>query len=394
MRYSNRGKIGQRDGILKWFCCAIALLVCLQFWLCSSAFAEGVDRAIETVPLQHRLEIVRDLETREILTPTVAREQREYYRIQPDRSPAKLLQKVRGVFTISNVIWIFSSILLVASVGWLAQLYLLPLLMAIPAIAYEIAAYFACIGATFGSYGLSDTFGEYIALPGCLGFLGVLGLSYSLHPQSLDRCCKKLRMTPYSLGCLLIFLTWSAIAILHQSSVIGFISAIALEAYLGFAIVVFPGVYSFGFTKRSLLPRAVISSLVLLVFYVTLHLSAIQLPYLAIFAPGVLFVGTFVYFLGLLIWSSKWYSDRQIEYALLQPLTLASGAIALYLGAVSQIPQLQGIGGTFFFLYIIEKYFELPWGQKNVAWATLGLAILLFVSAWVMGQYPQYFLFV
>ncbi|MEM9538460.1 MAG: hypothetical protein AAGA60_03000 [Cyanobacteria bacterium P01_E01_bin.42] len=376
------------------FCCAIALLFCLQFWLSGTALAENMNQAIETVPLQHRLEIVKDLEARQILKPAIAKQQRNYYQIQPDRSATKLLQRVRGVFTLSNVIWIFSSILLVSSLGWLAQLYLLPLLRAIPAIAYEIAAYLACASATIGSYYLHSSLGEYIALPGCLSFIGALGFSYYLHPKFAKKLYEKLRTDPYSLGCLLIFFVWSAIAILHQSLVIGFISAIALEAYLGFAIVVIPGVYSFVFTKRSVLPRATLSSLLLLSFYVTLRLTHFYLPYLAIFAPGILFVGTFVYFLGLLIWSSKWYSDRKKEYAILQPVTIASGLIALYLGAVGQIPQLQGIGGTFFFMYVIEKYFELPWGKQTVAWATFGLAILLFASAWVMGQYPQYFLFV
>lgn len=376
------------------FCCAIVLLFCLQFWFCGTALADNINRAIETIPLQHRLEIVRDLETREILTPTIAKQQQNYYKAQPDRSAAKLLQRVRGIFTLSHIIWIFSSILLVVSVGWLAQLYLLPLLRAIPAIAYEIFAYLGCLGTMVGRYSLHSSLGEYIALPGCLAFIGALGFSYYLHPQFAKKLCEKLRTDLYSLGCLFIFLVWSAIAILHQSTVIGFISAIALEAYLGFAIVVIPGVYAFGFTQRSVLPRATLSSLALLIFYVTIRLGNLQLPYFAIFAPGILFIGTFVYFLGLLIWSSKWYSDRKREYAILQPVTIASGAIALYLGAVAQIPQLQGIGGTFFFMYIIEKYFELPWRKQTVAWATLGLAILLFASAWVMGQYPQYFLFV
>ncbi|MBP0019850.1 MAG: hypothetical protein J7647_20140 [Cyanobacteria bacterium SBLK] len=375
-------------------CCAIALFFYLQCWLCGTVLADNINTAIETIPLQHRLEIVRDLETREILAPTIARQQQNYYQTQPDRSAAKLLQRVRGVFTLSHVIWIFSSILLVVSLGWLAQLYLLPLLRAIPATAYEIAVYLGCMGTMVGSYYLHSSLREYIALPGCLGFIGALGFSYYLHPKFAKKLCEKLKTDPYSLGCLLIFLIWSAIAILHQSTVLGFISAIALEAYLGFAIVVIPGVYSFGFTQRSLLPRTTLSSLAFLIFYVTIRLGRLQLSYFAIFAPGVLFVGTFVYFLGLLIWSSKWYSDRKREYAILQPVTIASGAIALYLGAVGQIPQLQGIGGTFFFMYIIEKYFELPWHKQTVAWATLGLAILLFASAWVMGQYPQYFLFV
>ena len=187
----------------------------------------------------------------------------------------------------------------------------------------------------------------------------------------------------------------SAIALLYESTAIGFITILALAAYLGFFIATQPGIYVLGFTSRSLLPRAVLSSLILLVFYVTIRLSGIEFPYFSIFAPGVLFVGTFVYFLGLLIWSSKWYSRRQqSEYIALQPITITSGAIALYLGAVGQIPQLQGIGGTFFFLYVIEKYFELPWSQKNIVWATFGLSTLLFSAAWIMKQYPEYFLFV
>lgn len=392
MGHFRRGEV--LDGIFQRFFWTIVLLFCLQFWGGETALAQDVSTEIYSIPRQHRLEIVSDLETRDILTPIEANQQRDYYNAQPDLSAAKLWQRVRGVLTISHLIWIFSSILLVVSVGWLVQLYLLPLLLAIPKIAYEIAAYLVCIGTMAGSYWLPTPLGEYIALPGCLSVIGVLGLSYYLHPQFSQKLCQILGTSPYSLGCLLTFLTWSTIAIIHQSSVIGFISAIALEAYLGFALVVFPGMYVFGFTQRSLLPRAVISSLALLIVYVTIRLTAIQLPYLAIFAPGVLFVGTFVYFLGLLIWSSKWYSTRTTEYNILQPVTLASGVIALYLGSLGQIPQLQAIGGTFFFLYIIEKYFELPWRKKTVAWAIFGLALLLLASAWIMGQYPQYFLFV
>ncbi len=248
------------DGIFKRFFWTIVLLFCLQLWGGETALAQDVSTAIYTIPRQHRLEIVSDLETRDILTPTEANQQRDYYNAQPDHSAAKLWQRVRGVLTISHLIWIFSSILLVVSVGWLVQLYLLPLLLAIPTSAYELAAYLVCIGTMAGSYWLPTPLGEYIALPGCLSVIGVLGLSYYLHPQFYQKLCQSLRTSPYSLGCLLTFLTWSMIAILHQSSVIGFISAIALEAYLGFALVVFPGMYVFGFTQRSLLPRAVISS--------------------------------------------------------------------------------------------------------------------------------------
>jgi hypothetical protein len=242
-----------------------------------------------------------------------------------------------------------------------------------------------------GGNWLEPPLGEYIAFPGCLSLIGLWILSNYLHHKKLQTFYKAWGTNAYSLGCLLSTIVWGAIALFYESTVIGFITIIALEAYLGFAIVAQPGTYLLGFTSRSLLPRAVFSSLFLLIVYVSVRLTSIELPTFSIFAPGVLFVGTFVYFLGLLIWSSKWYSRQKSEYAILQPITIISGAIALYLGSVGEIQQLQGIGGTFFFLYVIEKYFELMWSQKRIVWATLGLSILLFTSAWIMKQYPEYF---
>jgi len=384
-----------KSQFLKWLNFMIALFLSWQLFSPQGAIAQETNFDVTTIPLEHRLEIVQDLENREILTSTQAQEQQSYYREKPDHSATKLLQRVGGIFTLSNVVWIFSSILLVFALGGLFSLYLWPLLRSLPVIIYEIIAYLFGFGIVIGGYWLKSPLGEYLAFPGCLGFIGLWSLSNYLHRKKLQELYKALGTNDYSFGCLLITFLWAAIALLYESTAIGFITILALEAYLGFFIATQPGIYLLGFTSRSLLPRAVLSSLILLVFYVTIRLSRIELPYFSIFAPGVLFVGTFVYFLGLLIWSSKWYSRRQqSEYIALQPITIASGAIALYLGAVGQIPQLQGIGGTFFFLYVIEKYFELPWSQKNIVWATFGLSTLLFSAAWIMKQYPEYFLFV
>lgn len=380
-----------RSRFFPWLNFLIALFCCWQFFSTQSAIAD--ESGVVTIPLNHRLELVQDLENREILTPTEAKEQREYYRQQPDRSAQKFLQRIQGVFTLSNIIWIFSSILLVISLGGLINLYVWPLLKSIPAIAYEVIAYLAGLGLVVGGYWLKPPLGEYLAFPGCLAFLGLWGLSNYLHPKSLNRLYQKLNTDGYYLGCLLMTVSWSAIAILYESTAIGFIAVIALEAYLGFLIVGFPGTYLLGFKGRSLLKRAVVSSFLLLTVYLTGRLSSIQLPYFSIFSPGVFFVGTFVYFLGLLIWSSKRYAQSKIEYQILQPVTILSGAIALSLGTMQMIPQLQGIGGTFFFLYVIEKYFELPWSKQTVIWATFGFSALLFGSAWLMKQYPEYFLF-
>src|SRR5690606_30204777 len=88
----------------------------------------------------------------------------------------------------------------------------------------------------------------------------------------------------------------------------------------------------------------------------------------AVFGSGMLFVGTFVYHCGLLIVSSKYYL-REIDghYWSLQAVTVLSGIAALYIGSVYELGMLRGISGTFFCLYVLEKYFEIPW--KNVGWA-------------------------
>ena len=76
----------------------------------------------------------------------------------------------------------------------------------------------------------------------------------------------------------------------------------------------------------------------------------------------------------------------------MQGLTVVSGIAALYVSSVWQISALKGISGTLFTLYAIEKYIELPWTKKTVAWATFGLAMILYGSTWLIRSYPELFL--
>lgn len=57
------------------------------------------------------------------------------------------------------------------------------------------------------------------------------------------------------------------------------------------------------------------------------------------------------------------------------------------------MPTLSGVGGTFFYLYIIELCYEIPWRGAGWAWSLAGLAGLLYGFAWFAQQHPQYFLF-
>ncbi len=66
--------------------------------------------------------------------------------------------------------------------------------------------------------------------------------------------------------------------------------------------------------------------------------------------------------------------------------------IALYVGAVYGPESLMEVGGTFLALYLLEKFFELPWRRHGFAWMCLALAGLLYLGASFAEGHPQYFI--
>ena len=89
------------------------------------------------------------------------------------------------------------------------------------------------------------------------------------------------------------------------------------------------------------------------------------------FEGGVLFLGSFVGYLGLLIASSRWY-EKRYNYGVFQVVTIVAGCAALFVGSVWQIGELQKIGGTFFILYVLEKIAEIP-VRHRINYAYLGV---------------------
>lgn len=401
----------------------LALLVLLGVLLPRGALAQGAGEGLSgaqieaLVMVQGRLETVADLEERGVLSAEVAGAQRAFYlgeaeaivgrpvdsseliallvavtRAGQEAQPGTL-ERVTGFLTFVNVIWVTSSILLVVAVGWLLQLYLLPLLRLIPLVVYELLIYVGCLGFLVAGRFFAAGVDDFVALPGCLGLIGALVASHILHKERLGRWYKETGINPLSANALLLCLVWAGIAVWYESTLIGFLAVMALEVFLGFSVVVQPLCYFIGFQNKEVIPRAMGASLALLLVYVPARISGWSLAGWEIFAPGALFLGSFVYFIGLLIVSSRFYRPKGGSYyGRMQLLTIVSGVLALLVGSVWQIGQLQGIGGTFFFLYLLEKYFEVPWRKRHLAWATLGLAVLLYLSALVIRQYPAYFL--
>ncbi len=409
----------------------ISLFLVIIFWVSTPSlslaqnYINNLDnlppeKAQELISIRYSINTIDELEKRGVLSETQATTETKYYleksqlivgeklsleqiikltdryEIVTPGSQTSIIQKIAGFVTFTNIILTAAAVLLVIAVGWLASLYLIPILRLIPGWGYEIIIYLACFAAILGGKFLTGI-GEFIAFPGCLGLIGAISFSHYLHKNFFQKLLDDKNSYPYYLDSLILFIIWAIAAIVYQSSLLGFIAIIALETCLGFSIVITPLCYMIGFTEKDVIPRAMSASLILLTIYVSAEIANVELPYIAIFSTGVLFVGSFVYFVGTLIVSSRWYEYGKFNinrYLGLQFLTIVSGVAALYIGSIWQVLLLQRIGGTFFFLYLIEKYFELPWQQKSWAWATLGLAVILYLSALVAKQYPEYFFLV
>ncbi len=109
------------------------------------------------------------------------------------------------------------------------------------------------------------------------------------------------------------------------------------------------------------------------------------------FHPGCLRLGTFVYFLGLLILSSRFYPEK--IYALAQILMLASALSATYIGMVFSINQLQSIAGTFFMMWLLEKYLEIGWDTSTfMTVGLMGLSGILYGFSVFVHLHPEFVL--
>jgi hypothetical protein len=333
-----------------------------------------------------------------------------------------------GIF-LNTLIVVAGIILLLAFVG-LIVFYFWPLLVRTPFAVYEVSSYALTAALLLGALQW-EPFGLWFlkiqplwfVIPGAFTFPACVMLSRALHwggrsPKEIFTGKGEVFMGPGFVSFAVVLfglctLVWGGLAIAYHTLMPGagvpyflaFISIMALQSFLGFSVITMPGCIAMGWEKDAQVPRSTLASFILLAFYVSIKLTSHIAPEaINIFSTGCLFMGAFVYFLGLLVMSSKWYSwrDRRDKdgnltrdgfraYCFMQFLTVVSGFAALYFGASFGIGTLLGIGGTFFAIYLLEKYYEIPWKGVGWAWSLLGVAGGLYFFIGFASQHPEYF---
>jgi hypothetical protein len=368
-------------------------------------------------PIQEEIRVIDRLLEKGVLTPEHAVQARELELKEAggiagqsiadaealDHLVAKYDQtRYSGVFTFANIVWFFAAVLLTLAVVVLGVLYLRPLFAELPLVFWELTAYaFALLGLASGW--LWPVLGTWFVIPGCLLLIPALGLTRQLHftkkpvegaedVEALEPGQGGVAFNFGQFAALCCTVVWGAAALYYQSHAAGFLAVMALEAFLGFSAFVVPGLVAIGFHREDVVPRATAVSFLILAAYVVLTITGTLAGPMQVFQEGALFMGAFVFYLGMLIMASRMYNASRGNYALMQAATIVSGIAAFFFGAAFNIHTLLGIGGTFFVLYLLEKYSELPWKTVGWAWGLLGLAGILYGAAWLAGRFPQYFL--
>ena len=277
------------------------------------------------VELKTFYEVVEILEKRGVLTEGHAQREKQTYieygskLVGKDKmlTTAEFLSSDRreSIVSFSNVVAVVAGVTVFIAGSILIRIYVLPSLTDIPVDVWEKILYFLAFSFMF----LNSH--SWLVFLGCLIFLAALSLTFRLHPTR-PRQNNSVQVMSW-----ILFAVWSAAALYQQNHEAGYLSAMALESALGF--VVFQGelITAVGFENEKLIPSGTLSSLCLILIGSFLHMTCINV-FTIPFTRPLLFVGTFVYFIGLIILSSRLYYNKhnhQDLFWLLQVVSFLSG---------------------------------------------------------------------
>jgi len=346
------------------------------------------------IELKQHYDVINNLEKRGILNKDIANQEKHLYIEYASKLVGSkellteeefLTWKQRQlVVSFSNIIAILAGIIVIIALAILIGIFIVPVLVNIPAIIWEILFYIISISLMIFMNN------SWIIFMGCLAFVASLSFTITLHFSR-----EKYAGLIASWIC---FLVWTIVAIYQQHREAGYLAVMALESALGFVIFVGQLVIMIGFHNEKVIPSATIASFILVLIGSILHLQQRSNILTIPFTRPLLFLGTFVYFIGMLILTSRLYTEWRTKIYIfwsLQSIAFCSGLAAMFFGPMLELPFIQAIGGTMFVVWLLEKYVELaPWKSPlTVIGSLLGFGLLLYGFAYFLKTNPEYFIF-
>jgi len=292
---------------------------------------------------------------------------------------------ITGVLTFSNFLLVISIVLMFSAFVWLFGIYFATIVLLMPAEMIEVVLY---SGLSYALYKTQEFFGSELGY--IWGLFFALGLTTTTIITGIRTKGDNIQLFNFA-----NMVIHAVAGIYLKSSLISAVSILFLMGLIGFQIGIGPGFVTVGYKEKDVIATAtVVSGIITLIgtyFSIELASSISLSPFLnnvKLFLPGMLWFGPFVFFLSMLIVSSSSYcgvrynhkSENYNTYVNNNIMTIVLSLSAVLCGNLYGISQLSGYSGTFFVLYIFQKYFEvMPNNKETWAWTTLFLGALLYM---------------
>lgn len=247
----------------------------------------------------------------------------------------------------------------------------------VPVIIYEVLLYAFSLTIIAGGRVWLPEYGYFFGLFGCLILAGAVALSFIYHSS--------FKKNNPSVFFLILTAIFAAGALYYSSALIGGFAAFGVISALSFEDALDSLSGLIGFEGQDTLARLTTASYVIIGGHIILKVGGVWFPSLQIFEPGIIYLGSFGGYAGMLIFSSRWSLSRSSgSYLSRQLAAIIFGAAALVCGLALGMPVLSKIGGTFLALYLLEKLLEIISLLKIRDAYTLG-AVIIFMSAMLAG---------
>eukprot|EP00927_Polykrikos_kofoidii_P065980 TRINITY_DN61667_c0_g1_i1.p1 TRINITY_DN61667_c0_g1~~TRINITY_DN61667_c0_g1_i1.p1 ORF type:complete len:655 (+),score=91.74 TRINITY_DN61667_c0_g1_i1:145-2109(+) len=335
-----------------------------------------------------------------------------------------LFQRVSGLFSFVNLMWLAATLGITVSVGpvlwlfsaplrkvlarlggkvkaallWLLEHIVLPIIVRLHKIGvFEIVAHGIAFSLTAQAARLRPESRTVVAIAGLIATSAAIMYSVALlyEPCGVHRFQKALKTeAPWlakaqpTIIHVFLGLLLAPTTILHQSTLLGYATVGILLSALGSFLTVMPFGYIVGFHDGCAMMRSAIVCGLGVACFGALRAWSVDSFYLGPFVSGVSVLGGIGHYLALLIRSNYWY--RRARYFRYNMLMLGSLVLGVAVGRVFGMPGLANTATTFFALWLLEKNIELKNMGVNVMVIVFGSSVAMYYSAVWLHTHPKF----
>lgn len=276
-----------------------------------------------------------------------------------------------------DILSVLSILMIIGAGSWLFGIYVISIFFILP---IQIIEFILYVSLGYSAYSSPDWFGSE------LGYIWALIFGAGLSATTiLTRY--RLKSGNVFLFNLINMLIHGAIGLHLRSTLICGVAVMFFMSLIGFSI-------GYKSNDHEIISSATFASGITTVLGTTIHIYSANIiadsdPFIKnaeLFIPGMLWFGPFVFFVTMIIASSHVYCNRHrrhddsfnnVRYCVNNIMTIICTISAVLIGNHYNIPQLFGICGTVFFIFLLEKFCEIASDRELLAWTLFLSGIML-----------------